>query len=262
MTLDQALFPALERPEGRRVVIDVHDVLSGLILSGRLQPGTVLSQVEVARVLKVSRTPVREALRMLQEAGLVSAEPNYRCRVLGFDPDDIETLYVKRITLEALGVAITTARMTQGLAAELQATVEAMEGDGAHASFDLWVALHRDFHAQIVSGARAPFAADLRALELRSWRYQSAYKGEHSPGWWQRGEIEHRQIVQAMTAKDAGRAAELAARHLARTALELLAALAPAHDTTALRISLGFATGTATLPAPASEPRRRRPAPS
>jgi len=77
--------------------------------------------------------------------------------------------------------------------------------------------------------------------ELRSERYQSAYKREHLAGWWKRGDTEHRQIHEAMIKGEAQRAAELSARHLARTALELLAALAPEYDSTGVRTSLRFA---------------------
>ena len=84
--------------------------------------------------------------------------------------------------------------------------------------------------------------ADLEQLEKRSERYQSAYKGAHLPGWWQRGEAEHRELFEAMANGDAAQAGELAARHLARTALELLAALAPEYDSSRVRDSLRFAT--------------------
>ena len=62
--------------------------------------------------LKVSRTPVREAFRMLQEEGLISAEPNYRCRVLGFDPEELELLYASRIMNEGISAAITVENMS------------------------------------------------------------------------------------------------------------------------------------------------------
>ena len=241
MPLEPGLLQPISRGDGRRTAVNVHDALRAAILSGRVKPGTTLSQVEVARAFDVSRTPVREAMRMLQESGLVSSEPNLRSRVLGFDPDDIESLYMKRILLESFGVSLTTRRMTPTLLTQLRDVVESLEGDDSHGSFATWQALHRKLHSLIVSAAGAPYAADMRELELRSARYQSAYKGEHLAGWWHRGETEHRELFEAMVAGDAARAAEMAARHLARTALELLAALAPEHDTSGLRASLRFA---------------------
>lgn len=226
----------------RRTAIDVYDVLQSYILDGTLKPGTIVSQVAIADALQVSRTPVREAMRMLQESGLLTSEPNYRSRVVDFDPVDIEALYAKRIVLEAMGVAITVNRLDAAGIKAVEDIVCALESPHAHDDFIEWQKLHRQFHRAIVAGAGATFMADLEQLEMRSERYQSAYKGAHLPGWWQRGEAEHRELFSAMASGDAAKAAERAARHLARTALELLAALAPEYDTSRVRDSLRFAT--------------------
>lgn len=241
MSLEPDILRPLERGDGRRTAVEVYETLQESILSGRLKPGAVLSQVEVARVLNVSRTPVREAMRMLQEGGLVTGEPNFRSRVLGFDPKDIEALYMKRIMMESLAVTFTTRTMVPAQKQRLDEVVHALEGHDAHASFAVWQGLHREFHRLIVAQAGDAYTADLEALEKRSERYQSAYKGEHLPGWWQRGEQEHRALFDAITSGDAMQAGELSARHLARTALELLAALAPEYDTARVRMSLQFA---------------------
>ncbi|MDH7639039.1 GntR family transcriptional regulator [Sphingomonas oryzagri] len=241
MSLEPDILRPLERGDGRRTAVEVYETLQDSILTGRLKPGTVLSQVEVARVLHVSRTPVREAMRMLQEGGLVTGEPNFRSRVLGFDPRDIEALYMKRIMMESLAVTFTTRTMTAALKQRLDEVVHALEGQDAHASFTVWQGLHREFHRLIVAQAGDAYTADLEALEKRSERYQSAYKGEHLPGWWQRGEQEHRALFDAVSSGNAMLAGELSARHLARTALELLAALAPEYDTGRVRMSLQFA---------------------
>jgi DNA-binding GntR family transcriptional regulator len=211
------------------------------ILSGQLMPGTILSQVKVARALHVSRTPVREAMRMLQEGGLLEGEPNHRSRVVGFDPSDIEALYTKRLVLEALGVSMTTRRMAPALLKDLREVVTALESDDAHQNFRRWHSLHRRLHGLIVAKAGETLVAELEQLEIRSERYQSAYKGAHLVGWWQRGEAEHRELADTIASGDAGRAGALAARHLARTALELLAALAPEFDAARLRSALAFA---------------------
>jgi DNA-binding GntR family transcriptional regulator len=180
-------------------------------------------------------------MRMLQEGGLVTGEPNFRSRVLGFDPKDIEALYMKRIPMESLAVTFNARTMSPTQQQRLSEVVHALEGNEAHESFATWQSLHREFHRLIVAQAGDAYTADLEALEKRSERYQSAYKGEHLPGWWQRGEQEHRALFEAISAGDAMQAGELAARHLARTALELLAALAPEYDTSRVRMSLQFA---------------------
>ncbi len=241
MALDSNILAPLPRSDSRRTAVEVYETLQASILSGKLKPGAILSQVEVARSLNVSRTPVREAMRMLQESGLLSGEPNHRSQVVGFDPEDIEALYVKRIVLEALGVSITTQKMSPALLKELKQVIKELESDKAHKEFAVWQSHHRRLHHLVVSEAGDAIVAELQNLERRSERYQSTYKGQHLTGWWQRGEAEHRALIDAMAAKDPCKSSELAARHLARTALELLASLAPEYDSSTLRASLKFA---------------------
>ena len=185
---------------------------------------------------------------MLQEEGLVVAEPNFRGRVLGFDPKEIEALYMRRIVLEAMGVAMTAQNMSPGLSKSLREAVDNLEGKEAHTHFPKWILLHRELHRLMISATSTGFVMHLRELELRSERYQSLYRGQQPVGWWHRGEAEHRAICEAMLDGKAQRAAELAARHTARTGLELLAALAPEYDTSCVRSSLHFAIAGAAAP--------------
>ena len=144
---------------GRRTARDVYDVLQSFILDGTLKPGTIVSQVAIAEALQVSRTPVREAMRMLQEGGLLTGEPNYRSRVVEFDPVDIDALYAKRIVLEALGVAMTVKRLDPSGPDRLEAIVRSLESPEAHEDFAQWQQLHRQFHRSIVAGAGATMIA-------------------------------------------------------------------------------------------------------
>src|SRR3989304_9302530 len=110
-TLKKILRP-LAGDSHRRASVDIHQYLRDLILSNALPPDTILSQVEVADCLKLSRTPVREALRMLMEEGLVKAEPNYRFPGLGFEPRELEALYVSRIANEGIAGTVTVQNMS------------------------------------------------------------------------------------------------------------------------------------------------------
>ncbi len=95
------------RAGGRRRSADVvHEALREAILSGGLPQGAVLSQVQLAQQFGVSRTPLREALRMLQVEGFVDSVPNRRVRVAEVSVGDLEQLYAQRIVLEALAVRL------------------------------------------------------------------------------------------------------------------------------------------------------------
>src|SRR5271156_1826880 len=92
----------LSRVSGDHAAGGVHAYLRRLILDATIPPGTVVTQVELAARLGVSRTPIREAIRMLQEEGLVVAEPQKRARVIGFDPAEVEAVYTQRVLVESL----------------------------------------------------------------------------------------------------------------------------------------------------------------
>jgi DNA-binding GntR family transcriptional regulator len=82
------------------IVVQVHEQLREAILSGDVRPGEKTSQAELARDLAVGRTPLREAVRMLQSEGLILAEPNRRVEIAKLSVEDAEELYVMRIALE------------------------------------------------------------------------------------------------------------------------------------------------------------------
>ncbi len=94
-------------PEARQAIPHVHAYLRECILDGTLTPGTKLSQVTLAGQLGISRTPLREVLRMLQEEGLVEIEPNQRTRVAGLDPQELDDVYASRILMETLALSMT-----------------------------------------------------------------------------------------------------------------------------------------------------------
>src|SRR3954468_2579677 len=103
----------VDLPEARQAIPYLHAYLRECILDGTLSPGTKLSQVSLAAQLGVSRTPLREVLRMLQEEGLVEIEPNQRTRVAGLDPEELDEIYASRILLETLGLSLTFESFTR-----------------------------------------------------------------------------------------------------------------------------------------------------
>ena len=88
-------------PVERRVLRQ--DILLGLrsgILSGEIPPGTRLLEIPLATELGVSRGPVREALRQLEQEGLVEFYPHRGAIVVGVGETEIETIYMIRALLE------------------------------------------------------------------------------------------------------------------------------------------------------------------
>src|SRR6202162_2117285 len=122
----------VDLPEARQAIPHVHTYLRECILDGTLTPGTKLSQVSLARQLGVSRTPLREVLRMLQEEGLVEIEPKQRTRVAGLDPGELGDIYASRILLETLALSMTIGHFGAKARGEAKRLLTAMRRGAAH----------------------------------------------------------------------------------------------------------------------------------
>src|SRR5512133_4105567 len=81
---------------------DIALVIEEAIVSGELEPGTVLRQEQLSEQFNVSRTPIREALRRLAALGLVSFEPNRGVRVRTISREELHEAFLVRAELEAL----------------------------------------------------------------------------------------------------------------------------------------------------------------
>ena len=216
-----------------------------MILGGSLQPGVVISQVELARSLGVSRTPLREAMRMLQEEGLIEAEPNRRARVTRFDPTDLDTVYGCRVMLESLGCVLTVRSFTDDEVDRLRSALDAMAEHAATHSVEDWQAAHRDFHRLLVGKANDQFGRTIAAYQDRAERYWLMFIRANGGGGLSMRDAEHRAIYEAASRRDASGTAALLGRHLARTALTLMAQLAPEHEPLTVRTALQFINGSA-----------------
>src|SRR6185437_3335880 len=141
---------SIDASEGRIVIAHVHAYLRRQILNGILPPGTILSQVQLAQQLGVSRTPLREALRLLQEERLVLAEHNHRVRVADINLEELESLYASRIMLEPLALALTIPHFTESNLDALAQTLEDMSAASAQHHTDAWEAANGRFHELLV----------------------------------------------------------------------------------------------------------------
>src|SRR3954447_3872142 len=123
-TLDRM---AIEGAARRRDNVEqVYRRVREAILEGEIAAGQTMSQVALADELGVSRTPLREALRMLQAEGLIDGEPNRRVRVAQLSIAGLEELYTIRIPLEVTALRLSLPRMAPEDVAQLEGTMAEM----------------------------------------------------------------------------------------------------------------------------------------
>jgi phosphonate utilization transcriptional regulator len=121
-----------------------------LILSGELRAGERINEVRIAQRLNVSRGPVREALRTLEEAGLVRFEKNRGAAVRVISPAEAEHIYEVRASLEHLACRRLAGTATPGQLAALGALVAQMEGPAADGDAGEFHTLNMRFHESLV----------------------------------------------------------------------------------------------------------------
>lgn len=227
-----------------------YNSLRKALLDGDLRPGESLSQVQLAHRFGVSRGPLREAIRMLQRDGLVDAEVNQRARVSAFSTTDVEHLYAMRILHESLAIQLSVPRFTPSDIEELHSLLRRLDRLSTKDIAE-WRGVHRDFHFALVKHTPDRLTRSIREMYDHTDRFRSLYIQE-VPFAFVIAAAEHKRIVDSCAAGNAFDAAAHLARHLARTALTVLAHHAPTHDPAmvraAIQITAREGAGTATLP--------------
>ncbi len=216
-------------------VAAIHERLRAAILRGEIPAGEVTSQATLARELDAGRTPLREAMRMLQREGLVISEPNRRVRIASLSGDDAEELYIMRISLEAVAIRITVPTLTSDDFAALEGYMAQMEHYTAVGDQPGMRAPHRAFHHLFVAAAGPRVSDEIAELFDHSERYRLQFG---AAGSWEERRAEHRGIVDAAAAGNADLAAERLAAHYAHTAALVFRVLDPDRDLVRLRTTI------------------------
>jgi DNA-binding GntR family transcriptional regulator len=113
------------KPQGRRVLMDgAVDAMREAILNGRLPPGARLIEDELAKMLDVSRSPVRQALARLEQEGLVVQEAHRGASVALISATDVEEIYSLRTALERLATTCVCEAETPADLAPLEAILQ------------------------------------------------------------------------------------------------------------------------------------------
>lgn len=197
----------------------VHAVLRDAIVSGRLAPGARIKQELVARDLGVSRTPVREALHLLESDGLVHLIPRRGAVVQALTHDDARDLCEMRLWLEPEAAALGTQRATPRERREVERLAERTRARSTDA-----FRLNRDFHRGLCAASQNRILlrtldgiwSQHAALRLFIWQTEPADAFARMGG-------EHIAIANAFTEGDAARVHELVFDHIRAAGDEVLA---------------------------------------
>jgi DNA-binding GntR family transcriptional regulator len=187
----------------------VLDAIKHAILTGELSPGQALVETELAERLGVSKTPVREALKTLAGTGLVRVLPYKGATVCEVDRELARAVYDMRLLLEPVAAARTTLAGVNLAAA--QAALDAADHAADVAERSL---ANRAFHRVLYAGCGNP----LLVQKLDELRDQTALAASSAwaarPASWPQEAREHRDILAAAQAGDAGLVRALTRSHI------------------------------------------------
>jgi DNA-binding GntR family transcriptional regulator len=197
----------------RNASVAATELIREAILDGRLEPGQRLKEEELARQLGISRTPVREALLMLQVEGQVVATPNRGAVVRVHTADDLNDLYLLRALLEGHAARRAGERISEAQVQQLRHSCDRFETLVPDKDLRQLVRENLFFHNAILE-----IAASARLAEMVNQVIQLplVYKSYiwYSPDQKQISSHYHRQIVNALATGDGERAELVMKEHV------------------------------------------------
>ena len=187
--------------------------LRTLIIEGELPPGAKLNERELSERLGVSRTPLREAFRMLAADGLLVQLPNRGAQVVALSREDVRGAFEVMGALEGLAGELAVARVTESDIADLHALQAEMEA--AHAGRDLpaYYRINRQIHDRLNAIAgNAVLEQTYRTLNGRL--HALRFRSNLNPAKWDQAVSEHRSMIEALAARDGAALRDLLVGHL------------------------------------------------
>lgn len=206
-----------------------HQQIKEWIVHYRLKPGARLHVSDLAHALRMSRTPVREALSMLEKERLIRREPQKGYRVGTLSMQEIEDLYDLRIALEVLAVRQAAKRMNASTCRRLSSILcefgRLLKTPQKQRILDRG----QDFHVVVLEASgNQPLAEIGRAILDRIWVIQNInlLTTDHFSD----AHPQHLQILEALERRDAKKAALLMERHLTQAKKFVLSRLKNGDD--------------------------------
>lgn len=203
---------------------EVAAALRDLIVRGQLEPGQHLVERKLCAELKVSRTPMREALKLLRQDGLVEIFRNRGARVTPYTAEDAVDLFEVISALESQAAARAASRITEAEFTALQAKHDEMARHHAQENLDAYFALNSEIHEAIVRIANNPALATSRSrlmLLAQRGRYMAIFNHDR----WDQSVAEHEQLMGALANRDARTAGAVWEKHLLNTGRSVTEAL-------------------------------------
>lgn len=187
--------------------------LRQMLVEGRIAPGAKLNERELSELLAVSRTPLREAIKMLAAEGLVELVPHRGAIAVSLGEADILNTFELMAGLEGMTGELAAQRITPAELAEIQAMQFEMMATYTRRDLSAYYQLNARIHAAISAAAKNPVLSQVYQqvnARLQALRFRSNQDGEK----WKRAVKEHEKMIEALAAHDGAAMRDVLQGHL------------------------------------------------
>ena len=206
-------LPLMPKVERQRLHDTVVDHLRRFIVEGVLEPGKKLNERELCETLDISRTPLREALKVLASEGLVEIAPNRGASVSKMSEAELRETFELMSGLEAFSGELACERITASEIAEIKALHYAMLACRAQNDLPGYYSRNQAIHDKINEAARNSALRQTYVSvnrRLQALRFRSNFQ---TPKW-DRAIHDHEEMLEALDARDGKRLATILRHHL------------------------------------------------
>jgi len=193
----------------------IADVLRENIVSGNIQSGQKITENQVAKILNISRPPVREAFRILAGEGLITLIPRKGAFVSELSIREVREIYEMKAMMESFAARLAIPIIDKEEITKLDLILDLMKEKIEENSFEDIQKLNIEFHQKIIEMSKnQKLIRFYKSIILPIRKYQRL--GLSAPSSWQISFQEHKNIVEAIKSKNAELAEKLAREHTMR----------------------------------------------
>ena len=197
----------------RSLHLEIVERVRPLIVESKLAPGSKVPEKALCEQFNVSRTPMREALKVLAAEGLVRLEPNRGAWVTSITEDEVNEVFPVLTVLESLSGELACANITDAEIRRVRKLHDRMMKSYADRDLAAYFRFNQQIHQAILLATRNDTLT--KSSEALSARMQRArYAANMSEDRWAEAVDEHRQIVSHLEARDAKRLSAVLADHM------------------------------------------------
>lgn len=216
MDLSQDHASAEPQPIGRKALaVEISERLRQMILEGQLQPGEKINEKLLTQQFGVSRTPLREALKVLAAEGLLELIPNRGAVITRQSMAELSEVFRVLASLEALAGELAAENAEQAEIDEIHALTMELRTSYREQDRPTYFRINQMIHTKILAAARNDTLSRMHesiAFRVQRARYQANLTAER----WANAVAEHEAIAEALRARDAENSGRLLKKHLLR----------------------------------------------